>query len=107
MVRGPLATMALIPLREIKTDRTPQSKFWVFTINNPEKYEDELKKFSDYDYIIMGKEVGEKEHTPHFQGFVMFNVRKRGAGVKKQHGRAHWEIMRGNSEEAMLYCRKD
>ncbi len=85
----------------------PKSKFWCFTINNPELFMiPQRDQFTGYDYIIMGTEFGHLG-TRHFQGFIMFTDRKYLTGVKKQHATAHWEIMRGNSEQARDYCKKE
>ena len=57
-------------------------------------------------YIVFGREVGESG-TPHLQGTVVFENRKRASGVKKQVGdRAHIEPVR-DLERSIEYCKKD
>jgi len=87
-------------------------KRWVFTVNN---YTDEdvntLKKvFTDElcVYAIVGKEKGEKNDTPHLQGFVHFRRKMRLGILKKTVSlTAHFEYARGSDEENQKYCSKD
>lgn len=85
--------------------RPPQSKHWCYTLNNPKDCErgptEDLTS-----YHVCGMETGE-DGTPHYQGYVAFNNRQRLTAVKKLMPRAHWEIMRGTSQEASDYCKKD
>jgi len=59
---------------------TQRSRNWCFTLNN--YTEDEEQSFVDLEghkqirYFIVGKEVGEEEHTPHLQGFIIFHNQK-------------------------------
>lgn len=82
------------------------SKNWVFTINNPRKNWHDLDKIIGYKYMVVGEEVGE-DGTPHYQGMVLMQVRKRLTSMKKLLPRAHLEVMQGSSEEARDYCMKD
>lgn len=84
--------------------RGPQSKFWVFTINNPES--DEVpKEFIDTQYCVWQREeVG----TPHLQGYVIFNTQKRISWLKSHcHPTAHWEKREGTHDQAKAYCTKE
>lgn len=89
-----------------------QSKYWVFTLNN--YTDDELLRFRgkgdspDISYLIFGIEEG-ASGTPHLQGYVEFQRKRRLAGVKKFFSckRLHLEQRRGTSEEASDYCKKD
>ena len=85
------------------TRHEPRSKHWCFTINNPTE-EDDVNP-DDFEYIIIAQEVG-KDGTPHLQGYVVFKIRKYLTGAKKMFLRAHLEIMRGTSEQAIHYCKK-
>lgn len=44
--------------------------------------------------------------TPHFQGWVIFKSNQSLAAVKKLHGTAHWEMMRGSRDASIKYCSK-
>lgn len=54
--------------------RSPQSKRWTFTLNNPteeETAEAIHEKFAEkgYKYLVYQKEVGDND-TPHYQGMT-------------------------------------
>jgi len=83
-----------------------RSRCWCFTINNYKKNLKDLDKCKDWQYMIVGHEVGE-EGTPHLQGFVIFNKRIMFNTVKKYLPKAHIEVMQGNSLQASDYCKKD
>lgn len=86
--------------------RSPKSRRWVFTLNNyvPE----DLSQISSWEatYLVYGKEVGDSG-TPHLQGFVIFGKPRTLFSLKNLHGRCHWEVARGTSEQAAKYCKKD
>lgn len=82
---------------------------WCFTVNNPTDEDEALLQEDDdrVKYIVVGHEVGE-EGTPHLQGFILFHNAVRFATVKESVGeRAHLEAAKGNSFQAMTYCKKD
>ena len=81
------------------------SKFWCFTLNNPET--DRLPLWPDMVYRVYQKESGQNG-TPHFQGFVIFKKRMYRSGVIKLPGadRCHLEKMRGSPKQARDYCMK-
>ena len=78
---------------------------WCFTINN---YDDtdiiDVSKWPAR-YTIYGKEKGENG-TPHLQGFTVLQKQARLGGVKKLHGKAHWEQAKGTWEQNVEYCSK-
>lgn len=82
------------------------AKNWLFTVNNytPE----DISLFEEFpcNYLIFGKEIGEKG-TPHLQGYVQLLSKKRLTGLKKIHATAHWEAARGTAQENITYCSKD
>ncbi len=58
-------------------------------------------------YMIIGREVGPRNGTPHLQGYVCFKRKRRLTEVKKIFPRAHCERMRGTVEQAVTYCKKE
>lgn len=81
-----------------------QSRYWVFTLNNP----DDMLDFSTLKtcaYAIYSEEVG-AEGTYHFQGYIQFTRAARLGALKKFMPRGHFEIMRGSIDQAVSYCRK-
>ncbi len=89
---------------------TQQSRNWCFTLNN---YSDEEVAVIDaifqdgVSYVTYGKEVGENG-TPHLQGFIIFDRKKRFTAVKLVLGnRVHLEPARGPAYRAAVYCHKD
>lgn len=89
-----------------------QSKYWCFTLNNytDEQQESLRRKASDDNctYLIFGRERGE-QGTPHLQGYLELNTRKRLTTVKRWLGirSIHLEKRRGTSQEASDYCEKE
>lgn len=88
-----------------------RAKNWCFTLNNPTNDE---KVFisslvdgkSDVRYVMYGNEVG-AEGTPHLQGFLSLQSRKRLQELKKILGpRFHLESAR-NPVAALQYCKKE
>lgn len=84
----------------------PQSKYWVFTLNNPSENDHELDR-QLFEYYIIGKEVAPTTGTKHLQGFCVFKKRMRLTAVRRIYDRAHWEIMRGTPKQASDYCKKE
>ncbi len=90
-------------------------KHWCFTLNNYNT--EELKALESLattaavlQYLVIGKEVGEDNGTPHLQGYVVFKNKKRLTTVKKLIGsRAHVEPKSkwSTPAEASNYCKKD
>lgn len=82
------------------------SKFWCFTINNPDI--DRLPLWDDLAYRVYQLEKGENG-TVHFQGFIIFKKRMYRVSVSKLKGleRAHLERMKGNAVQARQYCMKE
>ncbi len=81
-----------------------------FTLNNwnENEFTHLLKVFNEggYKYII-GKEKGEKEETPHLQGYVEFGRQLSFKQVKEINQRLHIERPRGNKKQNITYCSKD
>lgn len=85
-----------------------QSKYWCFTLNNYTDDEVEAIKQGEHTYLIMGREMGTMG-TPHLQGYVEFETRKRLTGAKNALGcnRAHMEAAKGNHAQNKIYCTKE
>lgn len=82
---------------------------WCFTLNNYTEEEEAVVNAlypKDANYLVYGKEMGESE-TPHLQGYLHTVKKNRLSAMKKLIPRAHWEQMRGTSEQASDYCKKD
>lgn len=92
---------------------TSQAKHWCWTLNN---YTDDefnylcalgTEQQFDIQYLIFGEEEGDKEKTPHLQGYISFKKRKSFGVVKKLiSGRAHLESAKGSPTQNKDYCSK-
>ncbi len=85
-----------------------RTRNWCFTINNwtPELYDDVIA-LTNYKYLIMGKEIGEKTKTPHIQGFIVFKYQKTLTQVRRSLPRAHLTAANGTVGQNVEYCSKD
>uniref|UniRef100_UPI00404803C4 hypothetical protein n=1 Tax=Yoonia sp. TaxID=2212373 RepID=UPI00404803C4 len=83
-----------------------QSSRWCFTLNNYSDNDETLISSWKTTYTTYGREIGDSK-TPHLQGFVVFPKAKRLAAVRDLHGRCHWEVAQGTSQQARDYCWKD
>lgn len=84
------------------------AKHWCFTINNPSQAEKDGDSIKDYDYCILGQEVGD-DGTPHVQGYIVMKTKRTLAQMKQMLPRAHLEIKvrRSTPQQAADYCKKD
>lgn len=84
-------------------------RWWCFTINNPTKYDlEQLNTLcADVLYLTYGVETGEKEDTPHYQGYVELSAPQRFSWIKKRLSRAHLEPRKGSRTQARDYCHKE
>lgn len=88
---------------------------WTITLNNytVQEYEEILALGADLSivrYLIVGKEVGEREGTPHLQIYLELKKKKTLGGVKKVLAcfqRAHLEESKGDAKSNITYCQKD
>lgn len=87
-----------------------RSRNWCFTINNPRRdgteSPDDPNTFADVRYIVWQLEEG-TEGTPHLQGYVVWKNPRNLNWVRRQNGRAHWEIARGDFKANHKYCTKE
>ena len=91
----------------------PMSKGWCYTLNNYTP--DDVRVLQalhalpghSVEYHIFQPELG-AQGTPHLQGFIYFNARKRRSTVSNLlPSRPHLEPLRGTPQQASDYCRKD
>lgn len=87
----------------------PQSRNWVFTLNNPTQADEEALKthlaVGAFAYLAYQKEVGDS-NTPHLQGYVQLPRKGRLGGLKTLIPRAHLQIRAGTHDQAVHYCSK-
>lgn len=90
-----------------------RSKRWCFTLNNFTE-DDEIWLLNLYENGDMDVSylIFEEEHmqdgTPHLQGYIEFNKRKRMQQVKNAiNQRAHVEVARGTPQQNIAYCSKE
>ena len=85
---------------------------WIATINN---YDDDIEQHladisdngEEIRYAIIAREIGE-QGTKHLQCFFIFRKPKRLRAVRELLSpRGHYELVRGTSEQARDYCKKD
>lgn len=76
-----------------------------FTVNNwTEEIYNEIVEF-DWQYIVIGKEIGE-QGTPHLQCYGCFRKQTGYARLAKK-WKAHFEVTKGTPEQASVYCKED
>lgn len=85
-----------------------QGRGWCFTLNN---YTDiDIEALQDLEdqcqYLIFGREVGE-QGTPHLQGYIRFETRKRLNTVRALLPVCHLAVAKGTWEQNRRYCSKD
>lgn len=88
---------------------SPRCRGWCWTINNPTPSDDQelLLLREKVQYYVFGRERGEDENTPHYQGYVYFKHPQRFNTIKNCLSRAHIEPQRGSICQAIEYCQKD
>lgn len=87
--------------------RGVKAKHWCFTMNNytPADLDRLSIPLAGVDYLVFGKEVG-ASGTPHLQGTVCFQSRKRMNQVQDLIGQAHFTVTRF-LHQSIDYCKKD
>jgi len=85
----------------------PRAKHWCFTMNNytPTDVDRLSASIDGVEYLIFGKEMG-ASGTPHLQGTVCFQSRKRLQQVITVLGQCHCTVTRFLSQ-SIEYCKKD
>lgn len=85
---------------------------FIFVVNNwtEEEYSKITEDFAlQTKWLIVAKEKGDKEGTPHLQGACVLGKQWTWGNLKKVPGleRAHLEIMKGTPQDSLDYCSKD
>lgn len=85
-----------------------------FTINNYTDKHIEFFKMQEYKYLIMYGEIGKKNNTPHIQGFISLDIKKKkristlSRQLKKFAGSGAWmALSKGTPLENKIYCEKE
>lgn len=91
---------------------TTRTRAFALTLNNYSQADIEQLKSNgnstQVKYLIFGKEVGDKEQTPHLQAYIYFHNAKTFGQVKKFLGeRYHIEKAKGTAFQNRAYCSKD
>ena len=90
-----------------KLQEIRNSQRWCFTINNFTEADLSAIHRLPCLFLVYGKEHL-TEGTPHIQGYVEFQVKKRTSTVcKALGGRAHCEVATGTAGENIEYCTKE
>jgi len=82
-----------------------QLRNFVFTLNNPTVEDYESLMGLDYEYLIIGEEVGDSG-TYHLQGYCELTNRKSFDKMKKELPRAYLAGRKGSQSDAIKYCKK-
>lgn len=88
------------------------SRYWTFTINNPdesmEAFAEKLKGVRIVKFFVFQHESGERTGTPHYQGYVGLSQQRKLSWCKRHISRrGHFEIRRGTHEQAVDYVTKE
>lgn len=90
-------------------EQNKPNRWWCFTINNPtDTDKKQLDSLCDHvDYLCFGTEKGQKEGTPHYQGYVELSSPQRFSWLKKRLKRAYLAKRLGSRTQARDYCFKE
>lgn len=87
-----------------------QSRSWCFTINNPElnpePFLENVKSWPGLTYVVFQKELSDSG-TPHYQGYLEFQRKKRLSVIRQLCPRGHFETRRGTTQQAIDYATKE
>jgi len=84
-----------------------RSRGWCFTLNNYCLIEEKFIEDLNCKYITFGHEVGSECHTPHLQGYILFENQKEFSTVKDMFpARTHLEAAK-TVAAAIAYAQKD
>lgn len=89
-----------------------RSNAWCFTLNNYTPDELAFLRALDHNnqvrFLVFGREMGEKTHTPHLQGYIYFHNQKyRSEVIKFMHSnRFRYAPAKGSADQNIAYCTK-
>lgn len=93
-----------------------KTRKYLISWNNPTKTKEvlmeEIKNLAKVNYCILGDEKGEKEQTPHIQGYVRFenaieyNTLHKLLDNGKDKGKGYIQVANGNDLDNKRYCSK-
>lgn len=88
--------------------RQPKSRYWVFTVPNPEGLID-AENADGLVYLVYQHEISHETMLPHFQGYCEWKNEVTRTTVQRrlEIGNAHCEIRRGTQEQAIAYATKE
>jgi len=87
--------------------RGPRRKYWVFTINNPEKWILWTELPKGVTYITWQVERGKRKRTLHLQGYLELEASQYLSFLQSNvSARGHFEERKGTQEQAIEYCIK-
>ena len=92
----------------VRSEMSKMSDRWAWTLNNPGEWRPRWSDIGQVAYAIYQVERGENG-TEHLQGYVRFDVRKRGSTVKRlfDNEAVHFEAARGDEQANKDYCSKE
>lgn len=85
---------------------TVRNRNWCFTLNNYTTEEYDAVLCLESRYLVVGRETGEVEATPHLQGYLVFKNEKSLTQMKQLIPRAHFEVAKGSAQQNFEYCSK-
>lgn len=84
-------------------EKTIQARNWCYT----KQGEVDIAFDDSMSYKISEPEIAPTTQQKHFQGFIIWKVKKTLSGCKKIDGEAHWEATKGSIEQNIKYCNKE
>lgn len=88
-------------------DTSARCRGFFFTCNNWTDADKELLASIDCRYVVYGEEEGEKTHTPHLQGVIVYHSQRTVSSIRKKLKGFDVNVMRGTIDQAVEYVKKD
>lgn len=94
---------------DISKQRQRNWTFTIFynTVDEIKAVSEGFPKLDGFRGLMFEHEICPSTQRMHMQGFICFASMKSGAQMKRIHGSAHWEAMRGSIESNKAYCSKE